>query len=78
MLIFCKNILTSAKIKRVLALKCKYFETTYVCVLMYQISSFYHNSNKFYTLERRGDFTTFTLQILPIFSLIFLSKDKNP
>ena len=36
-----------SRIKRILALKGIFSETTYVCVLTYQISGFYHNSNKF-------------------------------
>ena len=36
-----------SKIKRILALKSKLSKTTYVCVLTYQISSFWHNSNEF-------------------------------
>ena len=38
-----------SKTKGVLVLKSIFSDTTYVCVITYQISSFYYNSNKFYT-----------------------------
>ena len=43
------NMLTRCKIKRALVLKGIFSETTYVCVLTYQISSFQHNSKRFQT-----------------------------
>ena len=36
-----------SKIKRALILKCIFSDTAYVFVLMYQISCFWRNSNKF-------------------------------
>ena len=36
-----------SKVKRALVLKGIFSETTYVCVLMYQISRFWRNSNEF-------------------------------
>ena len=44
--IFAKNTDIS-KIKEVLVLKSTFSETTHVCVITYQISSFKHNFNKF-------------------------------
>ena len=48
---FCKKKKNGgiSKIKEVLLLKGIFSETIYVCVLTYQISSFYHNSNEFQT-----------------------------
>ena len=37
-----------SKIKRALAVKGIFSETTYESVLRYQVSSFYHNSNEFF------------------------------
>ena len=43
-----------SKFKGVFVLKDIFSETTYVCVLIFQISSFMHNLNKFWT---GGNFT---------------------
>ena len=44
---FCKKNADIRKAKRTLVLKGIFSETTNVCVLMYQIPSFQHNSNEF-------------------------------
>ena len=38
-----------SKIKEVFVLKGLFSKTTYVCVITYEISNFYHNSIEFYT-----------------------------
>ena len=47
--IFFADFFDMSKTKGILGLKGNFSETKYVCVLSYQISSFLHNSNKFYT-----------------------------
>ena len=49
--IFYKKNVDISKVNRALVLKGIFSETTYVCVLTYQISSFQHNSNEFQTGE---------------------------
>ena len=44
---FLQKNVDISKFKRSLVLKRKSFKTAYVCVHMYQISSFQHNSNAF-------------------------------
>ena len=46
-LFFLKKNANTSKIKRVLVLEGIVSKTTYVCVLTYQISIFWHNSNEF-------------------------------
>ena len=47
MLIFCKKNADITKIKKLFVLKGLCPETTFVCVLSYQILSFKNNSNEF-------------------------------
>ena len=47
MLFFCEKNADIGKIKRVLVPKGIFFETTHVCVAMYQISSLQHNPSEF-------------------------------
>ena len=44
---FCIKNYDISKIKEVLVLKTIFYETAYVCILLYQTSSFYHNPNEF-------------------------------
>ena len=53
MLIFLQKNAENSKNKRGFVLKQIFFKIEYVCLLTYQISSFSHNSNEFYT---RGSF----------------------
>ena len=47
MVIFLQKNANISKIKGILVLESILSKTTYVCVLTYQISSFWHNSNEF-------------------------------
>ena len=47
MVIFLQKNADISKIKGILVLESILSKTTYVCVLTYQISSFWHNSNEF-------------------------------
>ena len=51
---FCKINPENSKIKAILGIKGIFFKTAYVCILTYQISSFYHNSNN-YPIFRWGN-----------------------
>ena len=61
-LIFSKKDDGISKIKRALVLEGIFSETTYVCLVTNQISSFSHNSNEFW---RGGNFTPSTSKWAP-------------